>query len=62
LDPRTRAALQLLPELYGGVEVLDAAEKKLPKLPELAGRAEDAARARQGHARADQLRSRRAGG
>ena len=37
LDPRTRAALQLLPELYGGVEVLDAAEKRLPKLPELAG-------------------------
>ena len=37
LEAKTRAALQLLPELYGGAEVLDAAEKKLPKLPELAG-------------------------
>src|SRR5207247_966562 len=37
LDAKTRSALQLLPELYGGAEVLDAAEKKLPKLPELAG-------------------------
>ena len=37
LHAKTRAALQLLPELYGGAEVLDAAEKKLPKLPELAG-------------------------
>ena len=36
LDARTRAALTLLPELYGGAEVLDVAEKKLPKLPELA--------------------------
>src|SRR6266850_6177945 len=35
LDPRTRAALQLLPELYGGAEVLEAAEERLPKLPEL---------------------------
>jgi ATP phosphoribosyltransferase regulatory subunit len=35
LDTKTRAALQLLPELYGGAEVLDAAEKKLPKLPAL---------------------------
>jgi ATP phosphoribosyltransferase regulatory subunit len=32
LDAKTRAALQLLPELYGGAEVLDAAGKKLPKL------------------------------
>jgi ATP phosphoribosyltransferase regulatory subunit len=36
LDARTRGALQLLPSLYGGAEVLDAAEAKLPKLPELA--------------------------
>jgi ATP phosphoribosyltransferase regulatory subunit len=35
-DAKTRAALLLLPELYGGAEVLDAAEKKLPNLPELA--------------------------
>jgi ATP phosphoribosyltransferase regulatory subunit len=35
LDERTRSALALLPELYGGVEVLAAAEKRLPKLPEL---------------------------
>ena len=36
LDSATRNALQLLPDLYGGIEVLAAAEKKLPKLPELA--------------------------
>jgi ATP phosphoribosyltransferase regulatory subunit len=35
LDPKTRAALCELPQLYGGAEVLRAAEKKLPKLPAL---------------------------
>jgi ATP phosphoribosyltransferase regulatory subunit len=35
LNPRTREALLLLPELYGGAEVLDTAERKLPKLAEL---------------------------
>jgi ATP phosphoribosyltransferase regulatory subunit len=35
LDGNTRSALALLPELYGGVEVLASAEKKLPRLPEL---------------------------
>ena len=35
LDERTRAALALLPELYGGADVLATAEKRLPKLPEL---------------------------
>jgi ATP phosphoribosyltransferase regulatory subunit len=35
VDAKTRAALLLLPELYGGAEVLDLAEKKLPQLPEL---------------------------
>ena len=35
MNPKTREALLLLPELYGGAEVLDVAEKKLPKLPEL---------------------------
>jgi ATP phosphoribosyltransferase regulatory subunit len=35
LDAKTRAALLLLPELYGGAEVLVTAEKKLPKLAEL---------------------------
>jgi len=34
-DAKTRAALLLLPELYGGADVLDLAEKKLPQLPEL---------------------------
>jgi ATP phosphoribosyltransferase regulatory subunit len=34
-DAKTRAALLLLPDLYGGAEVLDLAEKKLPRLPEL---------------------------
>ena len=34
-DARTRAALLLLPDLYGGADVLDLAEKKLPRLPEL---------------------------
>ena len=33
VDARTRAALLLLPELYGGAEVLALAEKKLPRLP-----------------------------
>jgi len=35
LDAKTREALLALPDLYGGPEVLDLAEKKLPKLPEL---------------------------
>jgi ATP phosphoribosyltransferase regulatory subunit len=35
LDPKTRAALLLLPELYGGAEVLELAERKLPRLPDL---------------------------
>jgi ATP phosphoribosyltransferase regulatory subunit len=35
LDPKTGDALQRLPELYGGAEVLDEAQAKLPKLPEL---------------------------
>jgi ATP phosphoribosyltransferase regulatory subunit len=35
LGGKTRDALLLLPELYGGVEVLDTAEKKLPRNPEL---------------------------
>jgi ATP phosphoribosyltransferase regulatory subunit len=34
-DAKTRAALLLLPDLYGGADVLNVAEKKLPKLPEL---------------------------
>jgi len=38
VDARTREALLLLPELYGGAEVLSLAERKLPKLPAL-GRA-----------------------
>ncbi|MEO8143643.1 MAG: ATP phosphoribosyltransferase regulatory subunit [Betaproteobacteria bacterium] len=35
LDAKTRAALLLLPELYGDKAVLEVAEKKLPKLPGL---------------------------
>jgi ATP phosphoribosyltransferase regulatory subunit len=35
LDSKTKEALLLLPELYGGAEVLELAEKRLPKLPEL---------------------------
>ena len=34
-DAKTRAALLLLPDLYGGADVLDLAERKLPRLPEL---------------------------
>ena len=34
-NAKTRAALLLLPDLYGGADVLDLAEKKLPRLPEL---------------------------
>ena len=34
-DAKTRAALLLLTELYGDKAVLDVAEKKLPKLPEV---------------------------
>jgi len=36
LDEKTRSALTLLPELYGGPEVLAVAEKRLPRIPELA--------------------------
>ena len=35
MNPKTREALLLLPELYGGPEVLDAAEKRLPKMAEI---------------------------
>ncbi len=35
LDAKTRAALLLLPELYGESEVLDLAEKRLPGIPHL---------------------------
>ena len=35
LDAKTRNALQLLPELYGSSDILKAAERKLPGLPEL---------------------------
>jgi len=35
LDAKTRGALLLLPELYGGAEILARAEKHLPKLPAL---------------------------
>lgn len=35
LDARSRAALLLLPELYGGTEVLALAERKLPALPQV---------------------------
>lgn len=35
LEPAVRKALQLLPELYGGPEVLERAEKRLPALPPL---------------------------
>jgi len=35
LDERTREALLLLPELYGGPEILDVARKRLPGYPEL---------------------------
>jgi ATP phosphoribosyltransferase regulatory subunit len=34
-DDKTRSALVLMPELYGGTEVLAAAEKRLPKIREL---------------------------
>jgi ATP phosphoribosyltransferase regulatory subunit len=34
-DAKTRAALLLLPDLYGGSDILDVAEKKLPRLPDL---------------------------
>jgi ATP phosphoribosyltransferase regulatory subunit len=34
-NSKTRAALLLLPDLYGGAEVIALAEKKLPQLPEL---------------------------
>jgi ATP phosphoribosyltransferase regulatory subunit len=35
LDAKTRGALLLLPELYGGAEVLEVAEKKLPASREI---------------------------
>jgi ATP phosphoribosyltransferase regulatory subunit len=35
LPVKSKAALLLLPELYGGAEVLDTAEKKLPKIESL---------------------------
>ena len=34
-DAKTRAALLLLPDLYGGADVLELAEEKLPRLAEL---------------------------
>jgi ATP phosphoribosyltransferase regulatory subunit len=37
LDKDVRSALCALPELYGGVEVLQEARKRLPDLPELRG-------------------------
>ena len=36
MEVKTRDALLLLPQLYGGVEVLELAQKKLPKLAQLA--------------------------
>jgi ATP phosphoribosyltransferase regulatory subunit len=36
LENATRQALALLPELYGGAEVLDVARRKLPDYPEIA--------------------------
>ena len=35
LDAKTRSALLLLPELYGGAEVIEIAARKLPDLPAL---------------------------
>jgi ATP phosphoribosyltransferase regulatory subunit len=35
LDAKTREALLLLPQLYGGPEVLDLAARRLPKIREL---------------------------
>ena len=35
LDAKTRAALELLPSLYGGTEVLDRARRELPAVPAL---------------------------
>ena len=35
LDPKTRAALERLPELYGGPDVLERARRELPALPAL---------------------------
>ena len=35
LDAKTRAALELLPALYGGAEILDRARRELPALPAL---------------------------
>jgi ATP phosphoribosyltransferase regulatory subunit len=35
LDALTRDALTLLPELYGGMEMLDEAQRRLPSIPEI---------------------------
>jgi ATP phosphoribosyltransferase regulatory subunit len=35
LDPESRAALRLLPDLYGGAEVLARAQRELPPWPEI---------------------------
>src|SRR6266403_3056658 len=37
LEPKVRSAILLLPELYGGAEILAAAEKELPRLAGLTG-------------------------
>jgi ATP phosphoribosyltransferase regulatory subunit len=51
--PATRAALAALPDLYGGVEVLDEARRRLPAHPAIAAALDDlawlAARARAAH-------------
>jgi ATP phosphoribosyltransferase regulatory subunit len=36
LKREIRSALLLLPQLYGGAEILEVAEKRLPKMPEIA--------------------------
>lgn len=43
LPDATRRALLLLPELYGGVEVLDRARRELPRLPEIDAALDDLA-------------------
>ena len=48
----------LLPELYGGDEVLAVADKRLPEIPELTARPGDAARAREGLPGSGELRPR----
>src|SRR5512135_2978506 len=44
LETGTRDALRLLPSLYGGPEVLDAARKQLPDYPEIHQALEDLGR------------------